>query len=191
MKKRFLLVFALASAFILAACGDGGDDNRTLFAAQDLTVDANSFTDPAVVKAFKNEVFVFPNGVQEFGTTTPTTVVIQDTATAHTFTITSAQGTASGELEFGTCIFLIKQSTFAPPSPLAVGNRIVIPNCKFEVRTRNTPANDQPFERSVRWLLSNAVSNDTSVEVRINGGGRVTVNGQSIGTVTLSPVTGS
>jgi hypothetical protein len=191
MKKRFLLVCALVSAFVLAACGDGGSDDRLFAASEDLTVNANAATGPSLARAFKEEVFVFPNGVPEFGTTTTTTLVIHENGSTPTFTLTNGGNVATGQLLFGSCIFKITQSTFVPPSPLLVGNTITIPNCQFLVRTRTVPANNVVFTRNARWILSTATSNDTPVEVSINPGGQVTVNGVVIGTVTLVAVTGS
>lgn len=190
MKKRFLLICALLGAFVLTACGDGGGGDGLQSASSDLTVTANASNGNALARAFEDEVFVFTNGVPAFGTTTTTTVVITDTTATPTFSITNGGNTATGELLFGSCIFVITASDFPPPSPLQVGAQIVVPNCQFTVRTRGLPATSSAFERSAFWVLGTAVSQNVSVSVTINPAGQVSVNDVFIGTVTLTPLTG-
>jgi hypothetical protein len=189
MKKRILMIAALCGAALLSACG-GGDGGETFaVASSDLTVAADKTTGPAMAQAISGETFNF-SSVPDFGTLTTTSVVVTAATASPTFNISSAAGTASGPLDFGSCIFRITSSTYPATSPLAAGNTITIPTCQLTVRTRLLVADGTARDRSANLRLNSAVSADTLVVVTINEGGQVTINGKPAGTLTLQLVTG-
>src|SRR5689334_328290 len=132
MKKQFLLAAFCSMAFALTACGGGGgDDSAPLVATSDLSADVNPTNGTTAVAGVNNTGFTFANGVPDFGTTGPTTVTLKSDAvvtssgsTGPGFTVTSGSQSASGSLEFGSCIFNVTQSTFTS-GPLVPGARIV------------------------------------------------------------------
>jgi len=61
----------------------------------------------------------------------------------------------------------------------------------LNANTHGQLANGQGQSRSIALLLGSALSSGTPITISINEGGQVTINGQSAGTVTLTPVTGT
>jgi hypothetical protein len=187
MNKLLASVFATIVAASLTACGGGGGEPpATQVAAADTTLPANGTTTAAVT----NIPFTFPAGVTEFGTTGTTTVAFTDTSTTPAFSIASSGNTATGTTAFGSCIFRITASTFASTSKLAQGNTVTVEPCNINVNTQGVAANSVAVTRSVALRLGAAVSSGASVTVSVNPGGQLTLNGKSVGSVTLVAVTG-
>lgn len=192
MKKQFFLIAALVSAFALTSCGGGGGGDDPVPVAQaDAVVTLDSATGPAMARAVVGELFAFQSGVAEFGTTGATSVTLTNTATTPNFTISENGMNASGVLEWGSCRFRIVTSTFVAPHPLTPGNVIVINNCQLRVNTAGQFANGQPQPRGATLRLNNALSALIQVTVIVHSNGTVTVNGQSAGSVTVAPLTGT
>lgn len=186
MKKRVLLVSALMSAMVLAACGGGGEEESPAVASSDLTLSVNA----SVAPALENEVFTF-SAVPAFGTSTTTTVEVTEAdGPTDSFRIASGGASASGVLEYGSCIFRITQSTFPADSPLGVGKTVTVSTCVVKVFTKGKPA-DQAVGMSATLQLGSAVSQSTTVTVEIKENGQVVINGDSAGTITLAPATGA
>jgi len=185
MKKRLLLIAALLSATLLAACG-GGDDETLNQATSDLSSNVTASNSAAI----QGIPFQFNSGVPDFGTTQTTTVTVTGTTGTNTFSIASGGNTATGNLQYGSCIFKITSSTFPVGSPLATGNTVTIAGCTMVYKIRGTPANAQGFARQAQWLLNNATSGNVTVTVSISAAGVVTVNATGVGSVALTPVTG-
>jgi len=182
MKKLGLPLISLFAAFTLAACGGGGGDSPPQAASADLTAAVNSSS----VAAIAGEQFTFANGVTDFGTTSSTAVTLTDS----TFDIAATEGTASGDLTFGSCIFTVTASTFTAPSLLDVGDVVTVQPCSITVATAGQTATNNAIERAVSFLLGGNASAAKNLEVQISPTGTVTVEGVSIGTVTMEPVTG-
>ena len=195
-KKRFLLAAICSVAFALTACGGGGNDTP-LQSASDLSLDVNPTTGANAVGAVSNSSFTFAGGVPDFGTTGSTTVTLASdsfvqpgAAAAPGFTVASGGQSASGSLTFGSCIFTVTDSTFTS-GPLVKGARIVINPCQLRVNAAGLPADSAARSRSIFLILRAAVSAGVPLQVSINGGGQVTINGRILGTVTLQPATGA
>jgi hypothetical protein len=188
MKKQVLLIAALFGAALLAACGGGG--GSSIFGAStDLAISADRTQGPVMAQAISGETFAF-SAVPDFGTQVTTTVTVAATSTTPTFSIVSLNQTASGPLDFGSCIFRITASTFPAGSALAVGQVITISRCRLTVRTRGTPADGAAYERAGTLTLNNVDSTDTSITVTVNSSGQVTLNGKPAGTVPVADLTG-
>lgn len=187
MKKRLLLIAALFTATILAACGGGGGDDTLNAASSNLSSNVTASNAAAI----QGLPFTFASGVPDFGTSQTTTVTVTGTSGTDTFAIASGGNTASGQLNYGSCIFKFTASTFPAASPLAVGNTITIADCHFNVNTKGTSATGLEFQRVANLVLNAAASAGVTVTVSVNGDGTVVVNGVGAGSVTLTPLTGS
>jgi hypothetical protein len=186
--------FAVAATATWAAC-DKSPTAPVLVAQADAVVPMN----PTVASAIVGTKFSFPGGA---GAMDPSLanqnldLTFGGTASAVTSTavITSPSGAAVGNftsaMAFGSCDFTITASTFPAGSKLATGQKLVINPCNMNVRTAGTPANGVAATRSAALLLGSAVSSGQSVTISVNPGGQLTLNGQTIGTVTVTPTTG-
>jgi hypothetical protein len=181
MKKLGLTL--LAAAAILAACGGGGDDSPPVAATSNVTAAVTSST----VAGVTGEPFVFSSGVSDFGTTSATTVTLNS---ASSFSVSSSEGSASGGLTYGSCIFTVTSSTYPSGHPLAVGGVVRVNPCSITVNTAGLRAEENAVARAVSFVLAGNASQTKSLQVDISDSGTVTVKGVTVGTVTLSPVTG-
>lgn len=187
MKKASLkwVLSATVAAAMLVACG-GGSDPVDSVATSNTTLAANGTTASAVTAV----PFSFPAGVTELGTTAATTVTFTSSSATPAFSIASGGNTATGVTTFGSCIFTVSASTFPVGHRLALGSVVVVNPCNVNVGTAGVVANGVASTRSVALALGTAASNNTSVSVGVNAGGNLTLNGNSVGTVTLTYVTG-
>jgi len=172
-------------AAMLTGCGGGGDDTP-LVAANDLVVQAN----PSVTAAVAQAPFDFPGGVPVLGTTADTTVTFTSTDPSPAFSISSGGGTATGTTTFGSCIFKVTASTFPAGTRLATGATVTVNPCNLTINSRGLSANGVGQSRSIALILGAAASAGRTLTVSVNPGGGLTLNGTSVGTVTLAPVTG-
>ncbi|MEJ8837930.1 hypothetical protein [Ramlibacter sp. AN1133] len=181
--KKLLCIAALAVT--LAGCGGGGDD-QLMVAASNTTLAANATTTSAVVQT----PFSFPNGVTGLGTTAATTVTFTTASATPGFSISSGGNTATGTTTFGSCIFAVTASNFPAGHRLALGQTVTVNPCNLNVNTAGAVANGVATSRSVALLLGAAASAGSSVIVAVTAGGALTLNGNNVGTVTLTPLTG-
>jgi hypothetical protein len=187
VNKLILTLAAMVSSVALVACG-GSDDEPPKVVATDTNVAVN----PTVAAAVVSKPFVFTGGVPELGTTgSATTLSITSTATAPSFAINAANQQATGTMTFGSCIFTITASTFQPTHPLGVGKTITVNPCNIRVATAGLREDSPALERAVALQLGAALSTNTSVTVDVNEGGQLIISGQNVGTVTLTPISGS
>lgn len=185
MKKLLGLIVAVGASALLYACG-GDSNDQPLGVASNTTLSTNSTVAAAVVAV----PFSFPTGVPDFGTTAATTLTFTSTSTAPAFSIASGGATATGTTSFGSCLFAVQASTFPAGSKLAVGQVITVNPCNVNVQTAGQQANGVGATRSVALVLGTAVASGQSITVSVNPGGQLTLNGTSVGQVTLVPITG-
>jgi hypothetical protein len=186
LKKLGLgLISLVAAAAMLAACGGGGGSSEPdQVASANVTAPITSSS----VAAVTGESFTFSGGVSKFGTATPTTVTLDS---ASSFAIASNEGTASGNLGFGSCIFTVTQSTFPAGHALALGKVVTVHPCSITVATAGVTAEANATARAVSFVLEGNASVANSLTVDIADNGTVIVDGVSVGTVTLTPATGA
>lgn len=185
--KRFLKTAALACAIAtLVSCGGGGGGGQTLGVSGDTTLGTNA----AVAAAVTGTDFTFPSGVAELGTAGSTSVAFTSGGSTPSFSISSGGSTATGTTTFGSCIFAVTSSTFPGGHPLALGQTVTVNPCNLRIGTAGAVANGVAQSRSVALLLGAASSSGATVSVGVNAGGQLTLNGNSVGTVTLTPVSG-
>ena len=187
MKINLKMALVVAAAALLTACGSSDNPAPTFVVASDTTLPANG----TIVQAVSDTPFTFPGGVPALGTTGTTTVVLSGSAATPTFAISKfGEGTATGKLAFGSCIFAVTSSTFPAGHALAQGQTVTVNPCNFNVGTAGAVANGVGQSRSIALLLGAASSAGASVTVGVNAGGQLTLNGNAVGTVTLTPVSG-
>ena len=188
MKKLALVLSLVATAASLVACGGGGDSTPTpTVAASNVTAKVT----PTTVGAVTNQSFAFNSGVAQFGTTSATTLAVGSTNGNPTFNVSSSQGTASGNLGFGSCIFTITSSTFPSTSALAVGKVIEIDPCSITVDTAGLSVQAGATAVPVTFTLGTAVSAAQNFTVDILDNGTVVVNGDNVATVQTTSTTGA
>lgn len=154
---------------------------------------------PTVTSALVGTTFSFPGGAgalatelagQNLALTFGGTATSPTAAMVITTTSGGAVGTASATLTFGSCIFAITASTFPAGSRLALGQTVIVNPCNINVQTAGLRATGVAATRSVALALGAAVSSGAAITVQVNPGGQLVLNGTSVGTVTLVPVTG-
>jgi hypothetical protein len=180
---KYKLAAILCAA--LAGCG-GGSSDPLLVASADAVVPTNA----AVASSVAGTSFAFPTGVAALGTTGTTTVAFSGTAASPGFAVGSGGNTASGSAAFGSCIFAVTSSTFPAGHPLSVGQTVTVNPCSLNVNTTGALANGQATSRSVALVLGAAASANASVTVGVSSNGSLTLNGNIVTTVVLTPVSG-
>ena len=183
------LFFTVLVSAALTACGGGGTSApiSTLTPTSNLTAAVTATTAAAVV----NKPFTFAAGVPDFGTTTPTTVAFTSTGATPAFAISAGGSTATGATTFGSCIFTITASTFPAGSKLAVNQSVRVNPCNLNVATSGGNANGAASNREVKFVLGTVDSNGNNLPVVINADGSIILNDVTLGTVTISVVTGA
>jgi hypothetical protein len=188
------LAAIIAIAAIPAACKKS-PTAPVLVAASNATVTANN----TVTQAVSGVSFQFAGGAGAMssavaGQNLAVTFTGTGTTTTTAFTVTSPSGATTGTFSanttFGSCIFAITSSTFPAGHPLALGQTVTVNPCNLNVSSAGAVANGVGTSRSVALLLGAASSAGSSVTVGVNPGGQLTLNGQTVGSVTLTPISG-
>jgi len=185
MKKLIAIgTMGLGLAAILVACGGGGDQLQQ--ATSDTTLAANGTTASAVA----NTKFSFPSGVLGLGTSAATDVTFTSSSSTPSFSISSGGNTATGTTTFGSCIFTVTSSNFPAGSALAQGQTVTVNPCNLSVSTAGKTANGVAVSSSVLLYLGTAKSMGATATVGVSPSGALTLNGNVVATITLTPVTG-
>ena len=198
--KISLAVMLVSGTMLLSACG-GGDDPapaKAVVTAAPVVASFNATTGLTLVAAVVDKSFGFTSGVPAFGTATPTTLKLSGTGAAPSFDISSAEGTATGGMKFGSCIFTINPgSTYPATSPLGSGKTITVNPCQVSVSAPGASADGTSSGGTASFVLGTTPSTSVAVTVTISPTGVLTipnpVAGQppvTIGTATLAPATG-
>lgn len=199
--KISLAAMLVGGTMLLAACG-GSDDPapaKSVVTAAPVVAAFNATTGPTLVAAIVNKDFGFKSGVAAFGTTTPTTLKLSATGAATSFDISSTEGTATGGMKFGSCIFTINPgSTYPATSPLGSGKIITVNPCQVSVSAAGASADGTSTGGTASFVLGTTASTPVTVTVTISSTGVLTipnpVAGQppiTIGTATVAPATGA
>jgi hypothetical protein len=186
---RFMaLVGVMAGMFTIVGCGGGEDETQV--AATNTTVPINSNT----VKAIDGQTFTLPagafSGVAALASQSTSVRFTNTSAATPTATITAANGTATGNTTFGSCIFTITTSTIPG---VTVGQQITVNPCQYNVQTQGVQATGQATTVNILLQLGIVPSAANQASVSIDPTtGVVTVNNVSTGVaVTLVVSTGS
>lgn len=186
MKKVFSFAASAVTLLVLAACGGGGADAPS---AQVATSDVKVGASPTTTEAMANQTFTFEGGIAAFGTTTATDL----TFTSGTSFSASADGkTATGTTGYGSCIFTVKTTSFAPTHPLGqVDTPHRIHPCEIEIQARGVAATGVPASANARLVLANLASRNITAAIRILPDGQLIVGQALFGTVPTAPPTGA
>lgn len=192
LNKIVLAALVLGGSALLSACGGGDGDSLPppKVATADTSATINPSTGAAVVQSVLDKSFTFGAGVTNFGTTAATTLKLTGTGAAPQFAISSTEGTASGAMSFGSCIFTVSSSSFGT-GPLAQGQTVTVSPCELSIATAGKPADGKEFTTNVVMVLGTQKSSPVSITVTISPSGTVTVNNSVVGTVTLVGATGA
>lgn len=201
MNKTVTLLSSFFLATALVGCGGGGGGSGAAEPPPVAVVTQPTVlaATPATTAAVAEKPFAFPAGVPDLGTTAPTTITFSapaattgtGTVTAPVFTIASEGYTAKGRTTFGSCVFAITESTFPAGHKMSVGNTITINPCNIRVETTGLAVNAPAQEAAVALVLGAAASSGTPMQVDVNNGDQLTLNGNAAGTVTIVFVTGT
>jgi hypothetical protein len=186
MKKLLPLAVALAAAAVLTACGGGDDGPAASTVATSNTT--SSITAATVGAAVTSQAFTFNSGVPDFGTTGATSLKLNS---ASTFSVSSAEGNASGGLTFGSCIFTVGTSTYPATHPLHAGARIEVKPCEIVVPTAGVSTDAPAAQVNITFNLGVAVSQPNGVTVDVLADGTVVVNGVTVGKAPVGNSTGA
>jgi hypothetical protein len=182
----------LSASALLAACGGGSDSAPVALVASASTSAAiTPTTGAAVVSSVLDKSFGFTVGVPSFGTTTATTLKLSGTGATPSFAISSAEGTASGAMAYGSCIFTMTQSTYPAGHPLALGSMVTVNPCTLSVGTAGGKGDGVAYTTSVNLVLGTVNSTPVSVTVSISSTGVVAVNNVTVGSVSVVAATGA
>jgi hypothetical protein len=192
MKRMFLLAALLSSATFLVSCGGGGGgEESTTVAAENLDVRVDQTNGEALFTALEGESFTYDGGVPDFETTSATTVDIVGPAANGGrlgFRIRSDGNTATGTLEFGSCIFRIRGSNY--PDKLRVDTFKRVRDCLLQINTEGKLADGQL--RRVRITVTlNGRTAERTVSIQIRPNGTIWVNSVLFGEVRIKQVTGT
>jgi hypothetical protein len=178
------ITLAVTAAFLVAC---GGDPAPAPTPAASTNTSAN--VTATTVAAVTGKAFSFPSGVAALGTTGATTLTVTDAA-VDTFAVSSPAGSYSGNLTYGSCIFQITTSTFAAPSPFAVGQTFTVATCSVSAATSGVAANGQSNNLPVTFNLGGTNSTAQNLAVVIAADGSVTIGGAPVGKVVVVTPTG-
>ena len=98
----------------------------------------------------------------------PTSLTLSGSGAAPGFAISSTEGSASGAMTYGSCIFTVAQSTFAPAHPLAQGKLVTVNPCSLTVATAGLKGDGVAASASVTFVLGTASSTPVTVPVSIS-----------------------
>ena len=191
--KVSLACLILSGSALLSACGGSSGDSGSPppIASSNLSAEITPQTGTALVNSVLDKSFEFSSGVPGFGTTSATSLKLSGNGAAPSFDINSAEGSASGTMNFGSCIFTVAKSNFAATSPLAQGKTLTIKPCSLIVATVGIKGNGIAVPTTLTLLLGTINSKPISISVSISATGVVTVNSFTIGSVTLVAATGA
>ena len=138
-----------------------------------------------------SQAFSFPAGVSALGTSGSTSVTIKTAAGSsptQTFSVSSAQGSYSGNMTYGSCIFNVTSSNLPG---VTVGQSITVNPCQINVKTGGVVANGQATTVQILLQLGTVPSAANQATVSIDPAtGVVTLNNVSTGTAVTLKVTG-
>lgn len=187
--SRLAIVAAVAAFAVAPMACEKEATAPAKVAAGNTTLGAN----PTVAAAVTAVPFSFPGGAGVLDASVAgqnLTVTFSGTGTTTTAAMQVGTGSITANTTFGSCVFAITQSTFPTGSKLALGQTIVVNPCNVNVNTAGQQANGVAATRSAALVLGTAVSSGQSITVSVDPGGALTLNGRSVGTITVVAVSG-
>lgn len=190
LKNISLAAFVVGGGMLLSACGGGDDAPLVATANSDLIANVTPETVHAVLDMETN----FSSGIKELGTSATTTLTLSGKDRAKpSFDLKSGDYSAKGDMQYGSCIFVILQSNFpASRFPLLqVGQRTEISPCTVKVKTTGLKANMNSILTRLNFELGEQLSMPGLIPLSINSKGVVIVNDEPVGNVNVVLTTGA
>lgn len=185
LSQLALVCAVVGGGFLVTACGGGGSSVVPVGSANTVAA-INPTTGAAVVGGVLNNAFTFANGVAGLGMTGSTKLTLTGTGAAPSFSATSAAGTTSGTLSYGSCIFKI---TAAPDASL-VGTTFTEPNCSLTLPTKGVPANGSTQSGNATFTIG-SYTGSAPVTYSLNSAGAITINGFTLAVTAPVSTTGA
>lgn len=197
--NKFVLGMAIAAGS-LAVVGCGGGDDPLPTAASNAVQTVSAATAPASktlvasIAGTSGVSFAIPTAVTVGGATIAagsTLTLAPTTSTSAgaigTFTLASTGKSVTGEVEGGSCKFVVKTISPNPhPDGWVVGQSYAITPCNLTLPTKGTTAGTATLTPTLA-LGSTVVTATKTVAVTVSSDGKLQVNGTTIdATVTLS-----
>ena len=199
LNKMALACVVVAGSALMAACGGGDSAPARTVAGDNLSLVASASTAAAVAPAYvavSSTPIAFPAGFT--GTVSKTdltartapagTTVAFSTGTVATspvVTVVSGGLTATGLTTFGSCTFTFDASSpFVAPSPFAPGQTLYVDPCSVTIPTAGVPSDNSAQIINVTFTLGNTTVTH-AVPVKVSPTGEVTIEGKTVGTVTV------
>ena len=173
-------LIALSSLIImLSLTGCPGDEEGEVSPRGRFNVNA------ATAAAVTGTPFDFAGAVPVLGTDAATTVTFP-TPTTVNMALTGTAIEADGAVVYGSCEFIVTQSTFPVGQGPQVGERIIIPDCEFDLDAGPVKIGSQEEGEGTLVLFLNGVgSNSVAVRVSVNADGILFINGVNTGLIIL------
>ena len=177
MKIVSKLVLSMVMVSALAACGGSDSPLPTIaVSGKDEVVALNPATGAATIAAVVDKTFTFA-AVPTLATTSPTALKFTGGGATPSFAITSPEGSATGAMGFGSCIFRVATSSYPASHPLAAGKTVTITPCELSLDTSGAPANGVSNQTTASFKLGNLVSAGIPLPVTISANGVISVGG--------------
>ena len=190
--KSITWALALAMVAALAACGDSSSTAAAVPAAtKNTAVPIDKTSGANLVNSVFNKDFVYASGAAALGTKASTKVTLSGTNALPTFIIDSTEGKATGSMTFGSCIFVIVESSFASTHPLAKGKTVTVNPCTLDVQTAGKAADGTTTDTPADLDLAGTKSSTTPVSASVGADGTVTVGGKVVGSVPVAVPSGA
>lgn len=188
--RLMAVVGVLVGALTVLGCSDGDEGTSAGVATHDANIPVTSRT----VQSLEDQTFTFETGsaLSPALAGQPVALTFTNTAAATptaTVTAPNARGTDgrpahfTSNLTFGSCTFVVIESTFDPPGPQE-GDRITVNPCSFDVATGNIRTNHGTLV-NILVRLGFIPSRAQQANVVIDADGVVTVNGVVTGFAVL------
>lgn len=84
-------------------------------------------------------------------------------------------------MSFGSCVFVVSNSTFPAGHPMAVGATVTVNPCNIQTNTQRAAANGVQISAPVAMILGQATSTGSTVTVGVSASGQLLFNGNLAG----------
>jgi len=202
--QKFIMAAAMMSAVVLTGCsdGNGSSNTATVIDPTPVTVSASDTAAVASAKTLANSLVgssaVFGADATVSGVTIPQgstlTFTTSTSATISGFDLIQADGDgATGDLNAGSCIFVIK-TVKKPASRYLIGQQLKFDACTFAIKGNGQKLSlDAAVTTNFDIIVTlNGVTVKVTIPVTVSPDGTLKINGTKIGKVTFATgVTGT
>jgi hypothetical protein len=172
--RCLMAVFVVVCSLALVAC-PGGDEEVVR------DIDARVAVNDDTVQAVEGQQIAIPNGNVFNAGPDALTLTFDDTGDGSGFVLNDDNGTASGDVDFGSCTFTVAASTFDPGTGPQVGDVFDFPTCQFRLSANDVVVDGDEVVGTLILILIRddgvrVQSEEIAVEIRIDADGNIIVN---------------